>query len=164
MPWVLPWLVRDKKRRARAFTFISQLGIRYRDSPIVSTSVAYYGPLKGGDRAPDGNLRGKRGETSLYALCVGPKYHLVMFSGTGENVADEEYLKRAMKPFLDEDKGVVEGHILVAKGHVGQENYSDDDSQLHARYGFTEPGCALVRPDCYLAWIGPFSEIDQMEI
>ncbi len=31
--WMLPWFVSSPQRRARAFSFVSQLGIRYRHSP-----------------------------------------------------------------------------------------------------------------------------------
>ena len=33
VPWVLPWVIKDRSRRAKLFRFMSQLGIRYRKQP-----------------------------------------------------------------------------------------------------------------------------------
>ncbi len=70
-PLLAPLLLRSQGMRQRAFRFISQLGIRYRRSPIVRDTIGS-GPIRAGDRAPDVQI----GETTLFALLRDPRHQL----------------------------------------------------------------------------------------
>ena len=84
VPWIFPWVIATRASRAARFRFISQLGIRYRHSPIVGQTSTYRGTLRGGDRAPDGKLTGagSEQETTVLKLLMGPTHHLLLFAGT----------------------------------------------------------------------------------
>ena len=169
VPWLLPWAVRDRGRRARLFRFVSELGIRYRHSPIVGTASSYRGPLRGGDRAPDGTLKDPTDTertTSLLALCAAPAgHHLVVFAGSGGYKAvDEGALERVVEGFLGGSAGWGKVHRVSTKEtEPGSGGYLDWEGKLHARYGFVEPGYALVRPDGHVAHIGLLSAMDKLQ-
>lgn len=155
VPWLLPWAFGDRGRRAKMFRFMSELGIRYRHSPIVGTASNHNGRLRGGDRAPDATLRGPAGSMSMLGLCTGPGHHFLLFSGTGSAVADDAALQTRAEAFLKTMANWTKVH-KISSGYV------DEKGQLHARYGFVQPGYVLIRPDCYVAHIGPLSAIDEL--
>jgi hypothetical protein len=171
-PWFLPWLLKDRGRRAKLFRFISQLGIRYRNSPIVGSASSYQGPVRGGDRAPDGPLQGIDGTTtSLHVLCRGPTHHLILFSGRGTTAVDETVLQGAAASFLEANSSWVKMHKILTTTTTpapavswGSSDYVDAEGQLHTRYGFTESGFVLVRPDGHVAYIGPLSTINELQV
>lgn len=142
------------------FRFMSELGIRYRHSPIVGTASNYSGPLRGGDRAPDAALQGSDGSTSMLGLCTGPGHHFILFSGTGTAAADDAALQSHADSFNAASANLAKTHKIFTQRSLGSSGYIDEEGQLHARYGFVEPGYVLVRPDGYMAHIGPLSAMD----
>lgn len=160
IPWVLPWYVSDRNRRANMFRFVSEFGIRYRQSPIVGTSAAFHGPVQGGDRAPNGKVRGHEGERFLLDLCTGIDNHLVLFSGTGPDTADGGVLQRVTQKFIDSNSDSGKVIQIYSTDSVGESAYHDVEGHLHNRYGFTTPGYVLIRPDLYIAHIGPLAAVD----
>lgn len=54
LPWILPWVAAGLFVRLRFFRFLSVFGISYRNGPIVGTAAGFKGPIRGGDRLPDG--------------------------------------------------------------------------------------------------------------
>jgi len=161
VPWLLPWAFGDRGRRAKMFRFISELGIRYRHSPIVSTASIYTGPLRGGDRAPDATLQGSDGSTSMLGLCTGPGFHFILFSGTGSVVADDGALQNHADIFIKANGNLAKSHKVFTQKSLGSSGYVDEKGQLHARYGFVQPGYVLIRPDGYVAHIGPLSAMEE---
>lgn len=161
VPWVLPWAFKDRGRRAKMFRFISELGIRYRHSPIIGTASKYIGPLHGGDRAPDATLQGSDGPTSLLGLCTGCGHHLIMFSGTRSVAVDEAALQTFADGSLKISDDRAKAHNVFARKLLGSSGYLDEEELLHARYGFVEPGYVLIRPDGYIAHIGPLTAMDE---
>jgi len=169
MPWVMPILFRDKARRMKRFKFITQLGIRYRDSPIVATAAGYNGPLRGGDRAPDGKLKGpvadgKETDTMVLAFCTGPTHHFLLFKGLVS--ATEEEVRGVEEYFVNESW--VKVHRIVTTEHEMVASTVDagldKDGVVHRRYGFeVGPGYVLVRPDGHIAHIGPLSAIEELK-
>lgn len=154
VPWVFPWAVKERSRRARMFRFMSELGIRYRNSPVVATSADYRGPLHGGDRAPDGDLQGPHGPTKLLDLCVGPTYHLMLFTGSKCVGLDEGSLIDIAARSLGTLSDAAMVHRIVVVASNDKSAHLDEEARLHGRYGFSEPGYVLVRPDGYIADIG----------
>ena len=153
VPWILPWVMGTRSSRASRFRFVSQLGIRYRHSPVVGQSLTYKGKLRGGDRAPDGKL-GIEGTMSVHGLLMGPTYHLLLFSGTGSNALEGRALHSVAADFLPIDKGV-EIHEISAGTSLNQTSVWDKGGDIHKLYAFQKPSYVLVRPDGYIAHIGP---------
>src|SRR5919112_5132761 len=90
LPWILPRLMGKRSLRARAFRFISQLGIKYPGSPIVGEKLdgadrAFRSGPAAGNRAPDAPLRliGESRPTSLFSRLRETPHHLLLFSGRG---------------------------------------------------------------------------------
>ncbi|KAI1484633.1 FAD binding domain-containing protein [Biscogniauxia mediterranea] len=169
MPWVLPWLVSWRAGVTRQFEFISQLRVRYRRSPAVGTAPGFAGPIRGGDRAADGKIRtgegdGEGEEKWLQELFTPDSHHLVLFSGGGGAATAEGDLRRAEARFLEHagDDARVKVHTVVGEGEGGhQAGYVDVGGELHDMYGFKDgAGYVLVRPDGYVAHIGPLSALD----
>ena len=168
--WLLPWVIKDRSRRAKMFRFMSQLGIRYRNSPIVGSASTYQGSrIRGGDRAPDGEVHYPDGTaTNLLALCKGPNHHLVLFSGTLGTAADGEALQGAAASFFEVNFGWARVHIILTAAAAASRESSgyvvDERGRIHGRYGFTEPAYVLVRPDGHVAYIGPLSTMNELQI
>ncbi|PQE33126.1 FAD binding domain-containing protein [Rutstroemia sp. NJR-2017a WRK4] len=157
-PWVAPLAFKSGANRARRYRFVSQLGIRYRHSPIVKTASMYPGPRQGGDRAPDGRLQlpGKGDSTNLYSLLTGPTHHLVLFSGLGKNSLDsEELLETVGTDFPEKNENWLKIHRVTSLMRRQEGDVCDNEGILHERYGFVEqPGYVLIRPDLYIGYIG----------
>jgi 2-polyprenyl-6-methoxyphenol hydroxylase-like FAD-dependent oxidoreductase len=162
VPWILPWVMGSRGLRANRFRFISQLGIRYRHSPVVGQASTYKGPLRGGDRTPDGALMGAEVETSVIGLLMGPTYHLLLFSGTGSEALNGEGLHKIATDFLNENKGV-KVHEICAGASPSTASVVDKDGDVHKLYSFQEPSYVLVRPDGYIAFIGQITAMGELK-
>ncbi|KAB8292257.1 hypothetical protein EYC80_007999 [Monilinia laxa] len=157
-PWMAPIAFKKGANRARRYRFVSQLGIRYRHSSICKTANAYYGPRRGGDRAPDGRIiqSGSQDTTNLYSLFKGPTHHLLLFSGLGRGSIDaEELLETVGTDFPEKEKNWLQIHKIISEERRQKDDICDEGGVLHERYGFvTEPGYVLVRPDAHIGYIG----------
>ena len=76
---LLPRATSSPKGRARAFRIISQLGIRYRSSPIVQEgkSGLSNGP-RAGDRLPDAPVTVRGQPTRLHHELIGFRFHMLL--------------------------------------------------------------------------------------
>lgn len=146
----------------RQFQFISQLRVRYRHSDIVGTANRFYGPIKGGDRAVDGKIKNAEGVEFWFLDLLTPKnHHLMLFSGSGSNQATEGELNRAETSFLDDTKIAAKVHIIFSEQRNGQPGYVDLEGALHEAFGFNNAGYVLIRPDGYIAHIGPLTAVGE---
>lgn len=138
--------------------FFSQLGVKYRRSSIVQTADGFEGPVRGGYRAPDGQILTAGGErTFLQNLLRGPAYHLLLFSAT----TDQKDVEEAERKFLRLNKGV-QVHTIV-NADSGSTGIVDLSEGLHERYGFeSRSGYVLVRPDGYVENIGYLEIFDEL--
>lgn len=76
---ILPRAMSSPKRRARAFRIISQLGIRYRASPIIQEGEPRLkNGAHAGDRFPDAPVTVRGKASSLHRELGGPKFHLLL--------------------------------------------------------------------------------------
>lgn len=161
VPWVLPWVMGSRTRRANRFRFVSQLGIRYRHSVVVGQASTYKGKLRGGDRAPDGKLEGVGQEMTVIGLLMGPTHHLLLFSGTEAGALNGAALHSVATDCLQDNKGLKVHEIFVA-GSPSTSHFVDKGGEIHKLYGFQEPSYVLVRPDGYIAHIGPITKMDEL--
>jgi len=160
-PRLVPRLLGTRERRARAFRFLLQLGIKYSKSPIVGERREETRPWfrrgpRAGDRAPDAPLAlvCDRKQTTLFERTRGPFHALVLFEGRSvkEWAAPLARVSEALSGYL----GMVEPHIVVggdlfdaaAPTHV----YADPSGVAHDRYGLVGAGVYLLRPDGYIAF------------
>jgi 2-polyprenyl-6-methoxyphenol hydroxylase-like FAD-dependent oxidoreductase len=157
LPRILPWLLGERSRRARAFRFISQLGIKYPDSPIVGeelggTDRAFRRGPAAGHRAPDGPLRlaADGRQVSLFSRLRGIPHHLLLFAGR-DPVAE---VPASAGELLAGYEGMIESHLIVARESTQTEVpvYVDESGLVHERYGLEGAGCYLIRPDGYVAF------------
>ncbi|ETS87203.1 hypothetical protein PFICI_01031 [Pestalotiopsis fici W106-1] len=163
LPWVLPWMTSSPQRVLNGLKFMTQFGVKYRRSSIVGTAAGFTGPVLGGFRAPEASLRGPEGdEQYLQDLLTPGSHHLVLFSGTGPDAATEGDLHRAEAKFLEASHTRTKVHTVFAGGEKQQmAGWTDVDGEAHRVYGFgSKPGYVLVRPDCYVAHIGPLAALD----
>ncbi|KAI1815114.1 FAD binding domain-containing protein [Poronia punctata] len=163
LPWIMPLVVRQKSRVLRQLMFISQLRIRYRHSDIVGTGAGYSGPIRGGDRPPDGKIINRDGTEQWLSDLLRPAshHHLVLFSGSVPGQAGEGDLHRAETKFLEEAKTAVKVHTIFSGDSDRQVGYVDVGRALHAAYGFNNGGYVLIRPDGYVGHIGPLTAVEE---
>jgi 2-polyprenyl-6-methoxyphenol hydroxylase-like FAD-dependent oxidoreductase len=166
MPRVLPRVMGKRSLRARAFRFVSQLGIKYPDSPIVGEELdgadrAFRRGPAAGHRAPDGPLllAGGGRQVSLFSRLRGTPHHLLLFghrssTADGWDVSDTELLD-----LLAEYEGLLEPHLILARepARIGEEVpvYVDQSGLVYERYGLKGAGLYLIRPDGYVAFRAP---------
>lgn len=153
LPFLAPWLSNHPERGNSMMRYLSQLGVKYRRSPIVRTAPGFEGPVRGGYRAPEGRILLADGESSwVLNLLRGPEHHLLLFSDGHDESA--EVITHKFRESLQEDVHV---HQLVSAADK-QEGQAlvDVDGELRKRYGFSpsRSGYVLVRPDGYVADIG----------
>jgi hypothetical protein len=170
MPRVLPRVMGRRSLRARAFRFVSQLGIKYPDSPIVGEEldgadrVFRRGPAAG-HRAPDGPLRldGNDRPSSLFSRLRGTSHHLLLFGGWGSDVDDWVASDAELRALIAEYEGLLEPHLIVAgwPTRLGAEIpvYVDEPGLVHQRYGLKGAGYYLIRPDGYVAFRAPGTDL-----
>jgi hypothetical protein len=138
IPLVAPFMLKDPVRRKRVFQFISQLGIRYADSPIVHEPRSREGLGKtpaAGSRAPDARL----GNTTLFEQMRGTGFHLLCFSKQGREAA-KLGMEELLTPLLIHRVASEVSSALV-----------DSEGEAFQRYGVSDSALYLVRPDGYIA-------------
>ncbi|GKT45914.1 6-methylpretetramide 4-monooxygenase [Colletotrichum spaethianum] len=162
MPWIVPRIWSNKPRRLALFTFISQMAIKYRRSSIVGTAIGFEGPVRGGWRAPDGEITDEKGEKGkwLLGLTSARDHTVFLFAGLD---ADEENLDKAEEKLVTDGRFKEYGVVKIYAGETAREGgYRDADGVLHKRYGFENgAGIVVVRPDGYVAFIGPAECVEE---
>ena len=131
---------------ARGFRFISQLEIAYPSSPVVDEArPRLQGGPRAGNRAPDAVVRRVGGETTLFSLCAGAAHHLLVFGGDSAE---------PLRALAAQHLGEVEAHHVTREPGVAGA-WIDASGEAHRRYGISDAGCYLVRPDGYVAFRAP---------
>lgn len=175
--YVAPRVSRSRERRRKMFLFMSQFGIGYRGctSLVGEARGWFWRPVvRGGDRLPDGRVwvGGGKGQgqgeetTSLQRVCVGAPHHLLLFSGdAAKGGLGEADLDRAAERVVQACAAEVKVHYLAGddRSAQGEDWYTDPQGELHRKFGFgTKAGYVLVRPDGYVAHIGPLAKLPQL--
>jgi 2-polyprenyl-6-methoxyphenol hydroxylase-like FAD-dependent oxidoreductase len=161
VPWVVPWFMGSRERRAKGFRFVTQLGIRYRHSPVVGTGSGYRGKLRGGDRAPDAGVRSAECAMTIHGLCASPIHHLILFSGT--LAGDSKEVDEIEADFAKQGIDWLQVHKISTREEDSRSYLIDPEGEYHDLFEFEEPGYILVRPDGYIAHIGLLSQIAEMK-
>ena len=144
----------------------SQLGVGYRDSPIVGEYRAEVpggrafnrGPGPG-ERAPDGALDDPQGGTglTLFELMRGPAHDALFFAGLAPTPGDEDRRSASLEAILAAFGGDARPILIVAPDNPLPETWHgilviDADGSLHRRYGAERACLYLVRPDGYIGF------------
>ena len=161
-PRLAPRVLAERSRRARVFRFVSQLGIRYRGSPIVgedrSARAHFSGGPAPGERAPDAPILLADGASAtLFAVLARAEFTLLVFPGARDPATALAAIRELMNKTWR--LGDLVAPVVVSRGPVGGSDparIGDPDGALHARYGLARggDGLVLIRPDGYVAYRG----------
>jgi 2-polyprenyl-6-methoxyphenol hydroxylase-like FAD-dependent oxidoreductase len=156
VPHVVPHVFDSHWLRRTAFSFVSELGIRYRKSPAVAEGQPRLrkGP-RPGDRLPDAEILVNGRSTYLQQALAGP--HLALLLCGDSRHWDSHQLDR-----LRERYGrLLAMHCLNASGSDG--SLVDQKGHAFARLGVQQTAQYLVRPDGYIAFRSAGRSLEQLE-
>ena len=159
VPLITGTLSKSGRLRAKAFSFISQLGIRYpagyglRDVVSEHAPAAWREGLTPGHRAPNG-LAGRH--LDVFDLTAGYGFHVLAFSRRALGAEEIAALSQGLRE-LPAPAGFALGTSLVANSLLGRDKrlIRAESSQAFDRYGITHEspeGLFLIRPDGYIAF------------
>jgi hypothetical protein len=142
---LLPRILSLSRFRAFAFRIVSQLDIRYRESPAVieGTPKLRAGP-KAGDRLPDARLARNQVNTYLQDELAGPRFHLLLCGGLADWNSDqvteltERYARLLAIDYLS--RTAIPGVL------------TDESGQVHTMLGIDNSAQYLVRPDGHVGF------------
>ena len=147
----------------------AMLKITYPESSLVVSNIATK-KIKAGSRAPDAtvNLRGGEG-LRLHSLCYGSlNWTALVFDGKKSIKKGSEVISLCRKLFAKPDLNpyaILGGEITQKKPEfidkIWQSKGSilyDLDHFAHSAYGISTPIIILIRPDGYIAYLGPVDE------
>jgi 2-polyprenyl-6-methoxyphenol hydroxylase-like FAD-dependent oxidoreductase len=157
VPQIVPHVFESRWIRRAAFTFVSELGIRYRRSPaIVEGEPRQLGGPRAGDRLPDAAVLVNGRSTYLQQALAGP--HLALLLCGDPHQWDAGELDR-----LRERYGrIVKTYSLSTL--EGDGALVDETGHAFARLGVRDAAQYLVRPDGYIAFRSggrTFESLDQ---
>jgi 2-polyprenyl-6-methoxyphenol hydroxylase-like FAD-dependent oxidoreductase len=171
LPRIVPVVLRTQQRRAWLFHFLSQLGIHYRWSSISEEherqgAARFRGGPRAGERAPDGILGGSASEPEemLLGQLRGPGFHLIIFTGVGVGGADlPSWAAEVGQALVGQTDLVTPVVVLGAAAESVPPTLTvagvDEQGLLHRAYGLEGAGCYLVRPDGYIAFRSPGTDL-----
>jgi 2-polyprenyl-6-methoxyphenol hydroxylase-like FAD-dependent oxidoreductase len=146
-PRLLPLLLRIRKGRAFGFRTLSQLAIRYRDSPAVQESPGAQrtGP-RAGDRLPDARIVRDGQESWLHEAVAAPAFHLLL-CGPATGWPDDHVAA------LRERHGtLVAVHRLTRDAQAASGILLDPSGEALAGLGVVEAAQCVVRPDGHIGY------------
>lgn len=156
IPHVIPHLFESRRLRRTAFSFISELGIRYRKSPAVAEGEPRQreGP-RAGDRLPDAEVLLDGRSTYLQEALAGPQLALLLCGDPRR--WDSRELDRLLQRF----GAVMRPYRLGAAG--SQSSLVDEKGHALARLGVRDAAQYLVRPDGYIAFRSGGTSLDNLQ-
>jgi 2-polyprenyl-6-methoxyphenol hydroxylase-like FAD-dependent oxidoreductase len=141
---VLPRVLESSWLRSLAFRFVSELGVRYRQSPAVMEGRPrlHRGP-RAGDRLPDARLSRDGRAVPLQRAVVGPHLALVLCGDARSWNAD------CVTDLVERFRGLVKVHRVSTHASAGMLTCEPETLAL---LGVRTAGQYLVRPDGYVAF------------
>ncbi|HEY5061893.1 MAG TPA: FAD-dependent monooxygenase, partial [Gemmatimonadaceae bacterium] len=146
----------------RVIRFMSELGIRYRQSPLSregpgAGALSRHAP-HAGDRAPDAPLTEQGGTgRRLFDLFRGPHHTLLEFDG--ESRVDQSWSVTLRRRYGH----LVRAFVVSSRGLAQASDAIDDTGAAHKKYGAERGGIFLIRPDGYIAFRGGPSDRAALE-
>jgi hypothetical protein len=142
---VVPRVLRSRRLRAAAFRFVSELGIRYRQSPDVSEGVPRLrGGPRAGDRLPDAHLTRDGYSISLHRAVAAPNFAVLL---CGDATAwDESHVAALADRWGDLLR------IRYVSRRFAPDVLVDDDGDVLEKLGVRDAAQYLVRPDGHIAF------------
>jgi hypothetical protein len=157
VPFVVAPILSRAVVQRRGVRFISQLHLRYRDSPLSTERVQGSdgpsariedGPAPG-DRVPEVPLEGE-GITRLHEALRGPPHVLLLFHGL-DSPAPFEELARLARSLEARYTGWLRTWVVTPEAQrAGADVLVDPNGTAHRRFGAGTPCAYLVRPDKYV--------------
>jgi 2-polyprenyl-6-methoxyphenol hydroxylase-like FAD-dependent oxidoreductase len=167
VPALAPVLTRFAPLRARAFHFVSQLGIRYHASRFVSDASPAHAPgawrrgVAAGSRAPNGDIAHGR---DVFSLLQGYRFHVLALS---RRPLGEQEIAAVSAALAALESSTVLGLAthLVAHSLIGRDArfIQAESPHVFAVYGIDRrvpQGIFLVRPDGYVAYRSVGLDVD----
>lgn len=128
---------------------LTQLNIKYQQSPIIDYDEKNHNAPQPGERAP--NVRINEAET-LYRYFNNTQHNVLLFTGTNPNKRQYDQMKDLQKIMNETYPGLVKTYI-VSRDLIQAENLIEDKkSELHLAYQAKNPTMIVVRPDTYIAY------------
>ncbi len=133
------------------FTELSEIGLHYRDSPIVQGSGSFpaHAPHPG-DRAPISPLNGQ----TLDKVLQPAVHNLLLFAGPSASREQLSWLFSVRRNMQAAYPGLICGSVISHGSALPEfETVSDTtDGRTHAEYGASQPCLYLIRPDYYIGY------------
>jgi hypothetical protein len=146
-PALIPLVLKPQTIRGYAFRTVSQLGIRYRGSPLSldGPRAPRRGP-KAGDRLPDASIVHDGQGITLHDATARPGWHLLLCGPASAWPAREP------APVDERHADLITVHHLTTRGTPGA--LQDPDGRAHRRLGLAAGDTAvyLVRPDGHIGY------------
>jgi hypothetical protein len=147
LPRLLPLALRFRTARRLAFRTVSQLGIRYRNSPAVQSARRFQRGPRPGDRLPDARISRGGVQTWLQEAVSAPTFHLLSCGpGDGRTDEDVEALRSRYAP-------LVTVHRLTAENtspSTGEDHLVDAFGEALRRLRVRGRAHLVVRPDGHI--------------
>lgn len=164
---VAPWLVASPERRARAFRFASQLGIRYRHSLLTRSAGAspHPGP---GERLPDAQVADPNGaDARLHHHLDGVRWLLLALVGpeavAGELAAYDAQLEAALALWPNQATPLFVAPSAPVGAPLPRRLALDETGAVARLLAVRDHALVLLRPDGHIAWRGEGWDLGPLE-
>jgi hypothetical protein len=158
VPIVMKIVMKNRRCKARAFHFISQLSIRYHQNPFLLDAISkntqsINKQLSPGHRAP--NALYKRNH-DVFELIKGYQFHLLALSKKSLSIEEITNISENLA-LLPKDIGLPLKIYFIGHSLTGENErlIQAESNQIFDNYGLADAnpfGIFLIRPDGYIAY------------
>jgi hypothetical protein len=143
--FIVPRVLGSPKRRSRAFRILSQLGIRYRQSPIVAEGKPSlkHGP-RAGDRFPDSPVVVRGNASRLHRELRAPRFHMLLCG------PESEWNAVAVVKLEKKYPGLLTVRHLAREG--SDSVLLDPTGEVLAMLGVEPLAIYIIRPDGHVSY------------
>ena len=154
-PIVAKLLMKYPAGKRAIFRFVSQLSIHYdkssaaRERTMPSASESFKKTLPTGARAPNAQIND---QLELFDLVKGYKFHLLILSRSTISGDRREKLRRLWATSKRYPKMEIEQHWISSLPSNHPDVIHCRDEEIFTRFGVTQQGVFLIRPDGYVGF------------